>query len=166
MARDLNEFERIAVAITAAMRNDIEPLKALLAELRAAGHTDYTIGEMFMSVGAIVFDEGDVITEEEEEMKLNSGELIEREVNAERERIIAILEREVGNTSNPHSIRWKKPPEERWDHCCDAELSDSPYIAEDCCFACTTVLWLLAVIKGEEDQDFKTKKDFKETKND
>lgn len=91
MARDLNEFERIAVAITAAMRNDIEPLKALLADLRAAGHTDYTIGEMFMSVGAIVFDEGDVITEEEEDMKRNSGELIAEAVAKEQKRIIDLL---------------------------------------------------------------------------
>ena len=91
MVRDLNEFERIAVAITAAMRNDVEPLKALLADLRTAGHTDYTIGEMFMSVGAIVFDEGDVITEEEEEMKLNSGELINRALEEEKQQIIAWL---------------------------------------------------------------------------
>ena len=73
------------------MRNDIEPLKALLADLRAAGHTDYTIGEMFMSVGAIVFDEGDVITEEEEDMKRNSGELIAEAVAKEQKRIIDLL---------------------------------------------------------------------------
>lgn len=91
MARDLNEFERIAVAITAAMRNDVEPLKALLADLRAAGHTDYTIGEMFMSVGAIVFDEGDVITEEEEDMKKNSGELIAEALETQKQQIIAFI---------------------------------------------------------------------------
>lgn len=93
MARDLNEFERIAVAITAAMRNDVEPLKALLADLRAAGHNDYTIGEMFMSVGAIVFDEGDVITEEEEDMKKSSGELIAEALETQKQQIIEWLTR-------------------------------------------------------------------------
>lgn len=64
MSREnLNDWELIAIAITAAMRDDVEPLKKLLANLRKK-HDDYTIGTMFMEVGAIVFNDG---TEKEEE---------------------------------------------------------------------------------------------------
>lgn len=48
------------------MRNNIEPLKELLARLKEQ-YSDNEIGLMFMEVGAIVFNESELQEENEEE---------------------------------------------------------------------------------------------------
>jgi hypothetical protein len=81
--------EQIAIAIAAAMRNNIEPLKLVLADLRTNGYDDYTIGAMFMDIGRIVFNEEEVIENEEgevQEMKLSA-------IAGEREKIVAYMAR-------------------------------------------------------------------------
>lgn len=91
MTRELNDYERIALAITASMHNDIQPFTEVMEHL----HQHYTLAEihqMFTYVGAFIFNEGEVVEDDqEEEMKLNSGELIQRAINEERERIIKLL---------------------------------------------------------------------------
>ena len=67
VARKLAQGERIAVAIIAAMRNDAKPLLAILDELKTQGLNDYEIGVMFMEIGAIVFNESDVIKTDDTE---------------------------------------------------------------------------------------------------
>lgn len=59
MAKQLEPGEEIALAIIAATRNDVEPLKTLLAKLKAEGWDDYKIGAAFMNVGRVVFNPGD-----------------------------------------------------------------------------------------------------------
>ena len=67
MSREnLNEWELIAIAITHAMRDNIEPLRLLLHDLRK-DYTDQEIGLMFMEVGAIVFNESELQENNEEE---------------------------------------------------------------------------------------------------
>ena len=50
--------ERIALAITHAMRDDMTPLKGVISDLRhIEGWDDIKIGEAFMEVGRLVFSE-------------------------------------------------------------------------------------------------------------
>jgi hypothetical protein len=50
--------ERIALAITHAMRDDMTPLKGVISDLRhVEGWDDVKIGETFMEVGRLVFNE-------------------------------------------------------------------------------------------------------------
>lgn len=52
-----NINERIAIAITAATRNDFEPFKKVIAELKANNWTDEKIGRKFIEIGEIMFSE-------------------------------------------------------------------------------------------------------------
>lgn len=54
---DFEIGEKIALAITAAMRDEMGHFRAVMAELREQGWDDFKIGEAFMSVGRIVFAE-------------------------------------------------------------------------------------------------------------
>jgi hypothetical protein len=50
--------ERIALAITHAMRDDMIPLRGVISDLRhVEGWDDIKIGETFMEVGRLVFNE-------------------------------------------------------------------------------------------------------------
>jgi hypothetical protein len=57
--------EQIAIAITYAMRDNLDPLKTVIAKLKNDGYDDYAIGSMFMDIGRIVFNENEEIDEKE-----------------------------------------------------------------------------------------------------
>jgi hypothetical protein len=81
--------EQIALAITHAMRNNVEPLNKVLADLRAEGFDDYAIGEMFMDIGRIVFNENEIIDETEGELQ----EMKQAAIAGERDKIVAYMAR-------------------------------------------------------------------------
>ena len=83
--------EQIALAITHAMRNNVEPLNKLLLELRADGYDDYKIGEMFMDIGRIVFNESEVIDETEGELQ----EMKQSAIAGERDKIVTLLAKRI-----------------------------------------------------------------------
>ena len=85
--------EQIALAITYAMRNNVEPLNKVLADLRAEGFDDYAIGEMFMDIGRIVFNENEIIDETEGELQ----EMKQSAIAGERDKIIAFIAKRICN---------------------------------------------------------------------
>lgn len=54
---DFETGEKIALAITAAMRDEMAPFRACMTDLREMGWNDFQIGDAFMEVGKIVFAE-------------------------------------------------------------------------------------------------------------
>jgi hypothetical protein len=83
--------EQIAIAIAHAMRNNIEPLKTVLDDLRKNGYDDYTIGQMFMDIGKIVFNENEIIDETEGELQ----EMKQSAIAGERDKIIAFIAKRI-----------------------------------------------------------------------
>jgi hypothetical protein len=79
--------EQIAIAIAYAMRNNIEPLKTVLDDLRENGYDDYTIGQMFMDIGKIVFNENEIIDETEGELQ----EMKQAAIAGERDKIVQLM---------------------------------------------------------------------------
>lgn len=71
MGKQLGLGEEIALAIIAALRNDVAPLNATIRKLREEGWDDYKIGAAFMDIGRVVFNPGDeypeLYLEEEQE---------------------------------------------------------------------------------------------------
>lgn len=92
MSKQLSYGEHIALAITAAMRNDTTKLQLVLADLKAQGYNDYEIGEMFMDIGRIVFNDSEEIIENTE------GELMEIKqaaIAGERDKIVALMAKRI-----------------------------------------------------------------------
>jgi hypothetical protein len=76
MGKELGIGEKIALAVIAAMRNDVQPLQNVIKELRQEGWDDYKIGAAFMDVGRVVFNPGDDYPElQEEEQEYNEEEI-------------------------------------------------------------------------------------------